>query len=64
MAEDSSTGFYAGAISGLVGVTLSFPFESYRLRLLFTNSSTTKSAVVLRSKALYHGLPSALLQVH
>ena len=52
--------FFAGALTGGVGVTLSFPFESYRLRILFENN--LKTSLPLPKGTLYRGISSALVQ--
>lgn len=54
-------GFLAGALTGVVGVVLPYPFESYRLKVLFSTDGRAKLPSVL-DRTVWTGLSGALLQ--
>lgn len=69
--REVTRGFLAGALTGVVGVVLPFPFESYRLKVLFAEiDGTGKTKVMPRTAlkpslfdlSLYKGLSGALFQ--
>ena len=54
-------GFLAGALTGVVGVVLPYPFESYRLKVLFARNKKVKVPSLLDQK-VWRGLSGALMQ--
>ena len=57
-------GFLAGAVTGVVGVVLPYPFESYRLKLLFAPNGSEAGVKVpsLFERKVWAGLSGALMQ--
>ena len=55
-------GFLAGALTGVVGVVLPYPFESYRLQMLFAKAGTRPTLPRLFDRRVWSGLSGALLQ--
>jgi len=53
-------GVLAGAVSGAVGVALPFPFDSYRLKLLFFDKN--HDALSKINTSLFHGISPAIMQ--
>ena len=65
---NSSKGFLAGAATGIVGVILPFPFESYRLKLIFSKNTVVKAteskdiSILFSNQMLFRGIGSAIIQ--
>lgn len=58
----AAKGFLAGALTGVVGVILPYPFESFRLQLLFAASPKDAPQLQLLDRQVWSGLSGALLQ--